>query len=238
MTRAEEYANDNKIDEENIIKLEHSWVVVNNNDEENVRYSVFRQSNPNRYTALSTSPLNDDVNLSYQQFLQTNVNGEEIFNAGLPQTSAVSATSNMIQMGSKSKTSLVGIFGKVSKTLTAYGKQIRFGVTGHPDVLKKGVHLHFDEVVAKMELGLRPTQNGGIGLVQVGKLVGTADDIKRAVTLFNQAMNSAKFRTELLTRIKSAQEYAQHAFRFTKDSQLAIDKAHEFNYLIKVLEKL
>lgn len=99
--------------------------------------------------------------------------------------------------------------------------------------------MHFDDVAKNLELGLIPTHNPGIGLVQVGKkAVGTADDIKKAVTLFNQAMANSKFRAELIVRLKVTQDYLKSgAFKYSKNAQQAIDKAHELNYLIKAVQK-
>src|SRR5690606_33994107 len=196
----------------------------------------FRKVNPNRPTLLTTSKLNDDVNLSLNQLLETNISGDDIIMMSLPQVSIATQTVGVAYAGLKSRGLLVGMVQKTNNSLQAYKKHIRFGVNGHSDLLNKGFHLHFDEVIPKLELALKPTHNGGIGLVQVGNLVGKADDIKRAVSLFNQAMNNQKFRTELLIRLKGAQEYLQNTFKYSQNSQMAIDKAHEINYLINSIK--
>lgn len=98
--------------------------------------------------------------------------------------------------------------------------------------------MHFDEIANGLELGLRPTQDGGIGFIQVGKLsVGTAKDIDNAITIFNRAMLNPTFRSELLVRLKTTQEYLQSYSKFATNYQVAVDKAHEINYLIKAVEK-
>jgi hypothetical protein len=71
----------------------------------------------------------------------------------------------------------------------------------------------------------------------VGKKVGTADDIKQAVMVFNKAMASNQFRSTLLLRLKVQQESLQQAYKGTKNAQQAVDKAHEINYLIKAVQK-
>src|SRR5690606_11077332 len=100
-TRAESEARKNNIDEENIIKLENSWIVINDKDPNDLRFSVFRKVNPNRPTLLTTSKLNDDVNLSLNQFLETNISGDDIIMMSLPQVSIATQTVGVAYAGLK-----------------------------------------------------------------------------------------------------------------------------------------
>ena len=148
-----------------------------------------------------------------------------------------SAAKGFILMGSKGSR-ILGVVSKTANVLSAWKKSIRLGVPGHPDVLNKGFHVHFDEIANELELGLRPIVHGHIGFIQVGKLsVGTANQIDQAISLFNQAMGNPKFRAELLVRLQVTQQYLQTAFKGKSQAQLAIDKAHEINYLIKAVTK-
>jgi RHS repeat-associated protein len=234
-TRAENYAKDHGINEENIIKLEHEWVIIDDKNSKDVRYSIFRQARSDKYVMFSTSEKNDDINLSKSDLLKTTIMGEGVIDAPLPIGGG--PFKGIVAFGGKSKYAIVGVVDKATKGLQNFQKFIRFGVTGHPDVLKKGFHLHFDDIASQLELGLRPLDGGKIGFIQVGKLsIGTANDIKKAILVFNEAMQNTKFRSELLVRLKTAQEYLQKSFKFTRDSQLAVDKAHELNYIIKAVE--
>ncbi|MGN6293130.1 MAG: LamG-like jellyroll fold domain-containing protein [Chitinophagaceae bacterium] len=231
--RAEEYANKNKIDESNILDVgRDTWVIVNDNNKDDVRYSVFRKSGK---PLLMTSSGNDDYNLTEDQLLNTQIQGNLVLDAPTPWSAGSSLAKGLVLAGGKSKSAVVGVLDKTVDALEAYRKQIRLGVLDD-DVLVKGFHVHFDKVKG-IELGLVPTQGGGIGLIQVGKKIGTADDIKQTVTLFNRAMASSKFRSELLVRLKVQQEALQQAYKGTRSAQQAIDKAHEINYLIKAVQK-
>lgn len=89
----------------------------------------------------------------------------------------------------------------IQKTLKALSKVkaakiIRLGVGGHDDVLKKGFHIHIKGY--KFELGIKALDNGKIGLVQDGKKVGTALDVKNAAQIFEQAIGNTVFREKLL----------------------------------------
>jgi len=234
--RAEEYARKNDIDEKNIIDVgKDTWVVVNDKNEKDVRFSVFRKARRGTFIGLTTSPSNDDINLKANEFSNTQVQGNEVVDAPIPGSSGASAIKGLVIAGGKSKSAIVGVLDKTADALEAYKKQIRLGVMDE-DVLVKGFHIHFDKIKG-IELGLVPTQGGGIGLVQVGKKVGTAQEIKNAVKVFNQAMASSKFRSELLVRLKVQQESLQNAFKGSKNAQQAINKAHEINYLIKAVLK-
>jgi hypothetical protein len=234
-TEAEDYAIANKIDEKNILDIgNQSLVVINDNNPGDVRYSVFRRSRVDYYSNSANS--SNDLNLNTKQFLETEyVQGQDVIDVALPGGAPVKG---FAVMGSKGSSAFVGIVAKTEKTLEAYKKAIRFGVSGHPDVLNKGFHLHFDEIVKHLELALKPT-NKGVGLIQVGKVsVGTAYQVQEAVNLFNAAMGGQRFRAELLVRLKVTQEYLQNAFKSTIHAQQAIDKAHEINYIIKGIQKI
>jgi RHS repeat-associated protein len=235
-TRAEEYANANNIDEKNIVDLGNTWVVINDKNPQEVRFSIFRQSKKDLpITTPLTSSENDDVNLTTSQLLNTDIKGYDVLPAPMPGSSVGSGA---ILMGGKSRQAILGVVDKTAKALQSFEKYIRFGKEGHPDLLKKGFHLHFDEIVNELEMALRPLEGGKIGLIQVGKLsVGTANDIKKSVEVFSKAMANPKFRAELLVRLIKTQQYVKEAFKFTRDAQLAIDKAHELNFLIKAVQK-
>ncbi|MBL0133392.1 MAG: hypothetical protein IPP79_04910 [Chitinophagaceae bacterium] len=163
------------------------------------------------------SEKNDDINLTTTQFLGITVQGNPTVQMDLPGLGGSKAVvGSLILAGNKSRRSIVGILDKTAEVLQSYKKSIRFGVAGHPDNLVKGFHLHFDEIIPGLELGLVPMAGGEIGLLQVGKKVGTANEIKNATTLFSQAMANSKFRSELLVRLKLAQEHLQNAYSGTK----------------------
>lgn len=232
-TRAEEYANKNKIDESNILDVgRDTWVVIDDRDKNSMRYNIFRKSGE---SLLTTSSKNDDYNLTEEQLLNTKVQGNLAVDAPTPWGAGASAAKGLILAGGKSKSAIVGLLDKTVDALEGYKKHIRLGVMDN-DVLVKGFHIHFDNIKG-IELGLVPTHGGGIGLIQVGKKVGTADDIRKSVSLFNQAMASNKFRAELLVRLKVQQESLQQVFKGSRNAQQAVNKAHELNYLIKAVQK-
>lgn len=207
-TRAEDFANKNKIDESNILDVgRDTWVLIDDRNKDDVRYSVFRKSGK---SLLTTSSKNDDYNLTEEQLLNTKIQGNLVLDAPTPCGAGASAARGLILAGVKSKSAIVGLLDKTADALEGYKKHIRLGVMDD-DVLVKGFHIHFDNLKG-IELGLVPMQGGGIGLMQVGKKVGTADDIKKTVTLFNQAMASSKFRSELLVRLRVQQESLQQAY--------------------------
>ena len=236
-TRADKYANEHGIDENNIIDVgKNTLVVIDDKNPKDIRFNVFRMATSGVLSF--TSSKNDDLNLTSEQLSKTKILGDNVILwTGLGGAGA--AEEGLVLMGGKlSKGAIVGVVNKTANAIQNYKKLLRFCV-GDADLLNKGYHLHFDQIAKDLELGLKPLQDGGIGLVQVGKLsVGTAEDIKNAVTIFNRAMMNAGFRDELLVRLKATQEYLQDLGKFGgKTAQLGIDKAHEVNYLIKAVLK-
>jgi RHS repeat-associated protein len=125
-TRAEEFANKNKIDESNILDVgKDTWVVINNKNKDKVSYSIFRKSGK---SLLMTSTGNDDYNLTEEQLLNTKVQGFVVLDGPAPWGAGASAAKGLIYAGSKSKSAVVGVLDKTADALEGYKKHVRLGI--------------------------------------------------------------------------------------------------------------
>ena len=245
--RMNRYLTENGLTSDNVITLPNETFVVirtveNANNAVSTTYSVFRQSKKKRKLQLIVagwqSSLDDDLDLSEEEFLNTEVMGNQVFDAPDP-ISKSAKVGSLVLAGSNDLSYVfretVGVVQEGAKQLNNWKSKIKFGVLdavgSSKDLLKKGFHVHFKEL-DNLELSLKPMADGKIGL---GFISGNQKMVTDAVKLFNQAMENSDFRASLLVRLKAGQETLQGAGKVlgnSKEAKMAIDKAHEFNFLI------
>lgn len=194
------------------------------------KYSIFREVRPQNYLIHTSDSDDDDRNLNEEQFI--NKFSSSLMTIQFDPGVGGAAKGGVVLAGRAA--SKIFIVTQGVKLLQNWRKAIRMGVND-ADILVKGFHVHLE---GGLELGLKTLKDGKIGVHLVGKKTFTALQVENAVSIFNNAMRSAEFRKELLVRLVATQEYLQHAFKGIKTSQLAIDKAHELNYIIQSLRKM
>jgi len=197
------------------------------------RYSIFRKAKKSKKIFGEILGDNDDLYLSIEELMKTEILSEEVLDGPDPVSGTVKGGITLMKAGESGFTAII-------KGLRAYSsaqakKLIRFGVGGHEDVLNKGFHVHIDGY--KFELGLRAGHDGTVGFVKVGKKrAGTALDLTNATEIFSKALANTEFKDALLIHLKATQESLITKYKGMKHSQLAIDKAHEINYIIKAIQ--
>jgi len=251
INRMDKFITDFEIDPETVISLPNDTYVIEQtffsartNSEERL-YSVFRKDrNVPKLSGYTGDPNNDDYFLTEEQFLHTKILGNYIIPAPMGPEAAEESIGVAIK-GSKSLVAsfreVVGIVKVAAKEITAWKNEIRFGVadaTGiSGDVLQKGFHLHVKNFEG-LELTLKPLKDGEIG---VGIVAGKAKYVKQALNTLNRALKNPNFRAALLVNLKATQETLQTAAKVLANAnyaQMAIDRAHEINYLIQALIKM
>jgi len=202
-----------------------------------VLYSVFNRASTKLLGEISKT------NLTFEEFSSLdNIAGMHVMDApfdfGVGKT-AKAAKGAVTMLGGSNN--IYSLYIRAAKTLQSWRKHIRMGVNDD-DLIKKGYHIHFDNIGKGLELGLKPGDDGKILLHIVGKKKGfTKLDVKKGVDLFNQAMNERSFQTDLLQKLFDTQIYALQRAKLlgnkSPDKALWESYAYETHYLIQAVLK-
>ena len=248
LNRLNAYLTKHNLTSENVVELQNDTYVVSRIVETSeglhkTFFSVFRKSKRDGKVFSVMNSSNDDLELSAEEFASTEVVGERVLDS--PFGGPALKGSKIVLNGSKDLTYVfrqtVGYARKVgSKTLNNWKAHIKFGVpdaTGiSKDLLTKGYHLHFKQL-NDLELALKPGKNGKVLLAYIS---GNRNEVNKAVKIFNEAMENNEFKAKLLIDLKKAQGALQDAGKVLSnkdEAKMAVDKAHELNYIIKSIVK-
>ena len=190
---------------------------------------------------LTTSSKNDDIELTPEQFSNTEILGERympapgIFGGGGSAKGIVTAGRSGWKALSFGQ--IVGVVSDSKKFIQAWRNEIKFGKlianSGSKDLLKKGIHFHFNKLQG-LELGLT-VKEGVLSLKWLN--IGKAENIKAAINIFNKSMKNPNFRAILNVHVKSAIETLESSKKFLKGSDLenANKVIKEIKSIFKVL---
>ena len=247
--RLDNYLTENKLTSDDVVELSNdTYVVVQIKRNASTgmtypEYSIFRQFRRTKSGFGYGGEHNDDIGLSQEQFLKTDVLGEDVLPA--PFIFGAGKSAGMALNGAKySFRAFVGFVGRAGKELSDWRSHIKFGVLdaigSSKDLLKKGFHFHFTQL-SNLELSLQYVEDAAKnGQIALGFIIGKQELIADAIKVFNRAMKNEKFVNALMVRLKAAQETLNDASKVLRNAdevKMATERAEEIGKIIKAMQK-